>query len=302
MTTTCSIARPVRAFFSTLVAGAVAVLLAAPLAAGAAEEGVSGILKRLDQEKIEALEAYLKAHPDAEDVAAAQQVLVETFQSIGEPERAVPLLERMIAKAPTGKDMDPESYLTALNVLVQALDASGQRDKAKELVAKAREDIKGHELADRISEYVDQIAAPLKLPGVGDTLSLAFTGMGGEKVDLAEMKGKVVLVDYWATWCGPCVEELPSVKAAYDKYHAKGFEILGISLDEDKDALTAFIKEHEIPWSQDFTGKGWETELAARYGITSIPATFLVGKDGKIVARDLRGEALGEAVAKHLEL
>jgi len=117
---------------------------------------------------------------------------------------------------------------------------------------------------------------------------------------LSEYKGKVVLVDFWATWCGPCVGELPNVLEAYKKHHDAGFEILGISLDSDKAKLTAFIKQKEMPWKQYFDGKGWQTKLAQEYGINSIPATYLLDREGKIIARNLRGEALGEEVAKAL--
>ena len=106
------------------------------------------------------------------------------------------------------------------------------------------------------------------------------------------MSGKVVLVDFWATWCPPCVAEMPNVIAAYNQYHDQGFEIIGISLDQDKDALLAFTKENKMPWPQYFDGKGWSNEIAGQYGIRGIPATFLIGKDGKIAATDLRGPAL----------
>ncbi|PTY05861.1 TlpA family protein disulfide reductase [Opitutaceae bacterium EW11] len=123
----------------------------------------------------------------------------------------------------------------------------------------------------------------------------------GEPLSLKQFKGKVVLVDFWATWCGPCVAELPNVLAAYQKYHNKGFEIVGVSLDQNKDTLEKFLKEKGMTWGQYFDGKGWENVLARKYGISSIPATFLIGTDGKIVAKDLRGEALEAELAKLLK-
>ncbi len=113
------------------------------------------------------------------------------------------------------------------------------------------------------------------------------------------MQDKVILVDFWATWCGPCVAEMPNVIAAYD-YHDKGFEVVGISLDEDKAAVEKFVSDNKMPWPQYFDGKGWENELAQQFGIKGIPATFLVGKGGKIIASNLRGTDLETAIEKAL--
>lgn len=104
----------------------------------------------------------------------------------------------------------------------------------------------------------------------------------------------------WATWCGPCIAELPNVKATYEKFHDSGFEIIGISLDQDRDALTGFVKQQGLAWPQYFDGKGWSNKLAARNGIQSIPATFLLDREGRIVAMNRRGSALAEAVAQQL--
>ena len=125
--------------------------------------------------------------------------------------------------------------------------------------------------------------------------------LDGNPLSVAGYKGKVVLIDFWATWCGPCISELPNVLATYEEYHGKGFDILGISLDNEEEALKSFIAKRKMPWKQFFDGKGWGNKLAGQYGIRSIPATFLVGKDGKIVARDLRGPALKAEVAKLLD-
>ena len=131
-------------------------------------------------------------------------------------------------------------------------------------------------------------------------MDIAFTAMDGTEVDLSKMTDKVVLVDFWATWCGPCVGELPNVISAYEKYHDKGFEIIGISLDQDKGALEGFVKQRKMTWPQYFDGKGWENDLAKEFGIRGIPATFLIGKDGKIVVTDLRGDMLEQQLGKLL--
>jgi thiol-disulfide isomerase/thioredoxin len=124
--------------------------------------------------------------------------------------------------------------------------------------------------------------------------------LDGKPLSIARFKGKVVLVDFWATWCGPCIAELPNVHAAYAKHREKGFEIVGISLDSDRAKLDKFLAEKKMTWPQYFDGKGWQTKLAGTYGVNSIPATYLLDGEGKIIAKDLRGEALEAAVAKAL--
>ncbi len=124
--------------------------------------------------------------------------------------------------------------------------------------------------------------------------------VSGKPLSLASYQGKIVLVDFWATWCMPCVGELPNVIKTYDEYHAKGFEVVGISLDGDEKKLTNFLKEKKMEWPQYFDGKGWKNELAGKYGIQSIPATFLLDREGKIIATDLRGEKLEAAVKQAL--
>jgi thiol-disulfide isomerase/thioredoxin len=117
-------------------------------------------------------------------------------------------------------------------------------------------------------------------------LDLKFTALDGTAVDLSKLRGKVVLVDFWATWCGPCRAETPNVVAAYQKYHGMGFEIVGISLDQDKDAVQKYVADNKMPWPQYFDGKGWDSLIGKRFGIDSIPAMWLVGKDGKVVTQD----------------
>ena len=125
-----------------------------------------------------------------------------------------------------------------------------------------------------------------KSPGgavIGKPLKLKYANLQGKEVDLASFKGKVVLIDFWATWCGLCVNEMPNVVAAYNKYKDRGFAIMGISLDEDKKALLKFTKEHKMEWPQYFDGKEWDNIIAKRFGVAFIPCMWLIDKKGNLV-------------------
>ena len=145
-------------------------------------------------------------------------------------------------------------------------------------------------------------AAEEKAPGsdlVGKPLAIKFSAVDGRAVDIEKLRGKVILVDFWATWCGPCVREVPHVKTVYQKLHPKGFEIVGISFDEKKSALQAFVLKEKMAWPQYFDGKGWDNRMGARFGIESIPTMWLVDKKG--VLRDIdAGENLESKVQKLL--
>jgi peroxiredoxin len=120
----------------------------------------------------------------------------------------------------------------------------------------------------------------------------AMEDVDGKKVNLTDFKGKYVLVDFWASWCGPCRKENPNVVAAYKKYHDKGFEILGVSLDSSKEAWLKAIQTDGLIWHHVSDLKGWKNEAAALYGVKSVPASFLIGPDGKVIGKDLRGSEL----------
>ncbi len=138
-----------------------------------------------------------------------------------------------------------------------------------------------------------------KLDRLGQPLQLKFTALDGRETDLEKLKGKVVLVDFWATWCRPCMAELPNVKAAYEQLHPKGFEIIGISFDQDKAALEGTVAREKVSWPQYFEVNPESHKLGEHFGVSSIPSMWLVDKKG--VLRDLNArEKLAAKVEKLL--
>ncbi|MEO6883865.1 MAG: TlpA disulfide reductase family protein [Bacteroidia bacterium] len=123
----------------------------------------------------------------------------------------------------------------------------------------------------------------------------------GEPVSLSSLRGKIVLIDFWASWCGPCKEELPNVVAAYKKYKDKGFTVFSVSLDKDKKDWTDAIQKFDLTWTQVSDLAYWNSSVVKLYGLTSIPQTYLIDKDGKIIAKGLRGDDLQNKLAELLK-
>jgi thiol-disulfide isomerase/thioredoxin len=142
----------------------------------------------------------------------------------------------------------------------------------------------------------DEIA---KLEKFGEELVISGKTTEGKHFDIKDLKGKIVLVDFWATWCGPCVAEIPTIVEAHKKYKAKGFEVIGVSLDRADDDIVKYLGSRDVPWkclnSED------SNKLAEKYGVHSIPCAILIGRDGRVVSMRVRGHQLDRLLARLLE-
>ena len=218
---------------------------------------------------------------------------VQTLASVRLPaEKQQNYIAQLLSKIPS----DSRTYMLALGGVIAGM----QQKKsplavvyAKKYIAKYKET--EPEAVARLNQLIKTAAS--NVPG-GVAPDFTMNTPEGVPMKLSDHKGKVLLVDFWASWCGPCRRENPNVVAAYKKYHDKGFDVLGVSLDRTKDRWLQAIEKDGLIWHHVSDLKGWKNEAAALYGVRSIPATVLLDKEGKIIARNLRGPQLDAKLAE----
>ena len=230
---------------------------------------------------------------------AKRLVLVSEAQQMfatGTLDRGPELVQKTAAMLAADPN-DPQSAGLAMQ-LAGALEQLPGGESLAQAAYKAFGPILATSTNERVRAMGDSFAGTLRrLSLPGHPMEITGTLLNGKPFDQKSLVGKVVLIDFWATWCGPCVAEIPNVLQQYEKYHDKGFEVIGISLDQDREALEKFVAEQKVPWPILFEkpeGDGWQHPLSTFYGISGIPTVILIGRDGNVITLNARGEKLGQ--------
>ncbi|HWV68065.1 TlpA disulfide reductase family protein [Chitinophaga sp.] len=249
----------------------------------------------------DAYEAFKKS---ISDITSQEDALYPKFQEVKDNDSAKAALENSLEALRKQRHDRAKAYIKAhpespVSVnMVADMAVMGEYAPVdslyRVLTPEAQQTGAGVRLAKRL--------AVLKKSALGQPM-IDFTqnDVDGKPVRLSDFKGKYVLLDFWASWCGPCRAENPNVLKAYNKFKDKNFTVLGVSLDDKADKWKEAIKQDGMPWMEVSDLKGWRNEVAQEYGIQGIPFSFLIDPQGVIIAKDLRGAALHTKLAEILK-
>jgi peroxiredoxin len=266
-------------------------------------DGFSLLDEMGDKEAVAAMAGFARTLVDHPDPALARQARrmtiagdVEALYQARSAEGAGELIDR--AAALLEDRVDPSMARVAAQLardLAQLPGAEAVAKRAHETFMPLLEESQD----PQVRAWGEKLARGLRqLELLGQPLPLAGKLLDDSPFDPQSLAGKVVLVDFWATWCRPCVAEIPAIRAQYEKYHAAGFEVVGVSLDDDQEAVQAFVAEQDLPWPVILDSRDPQASLAEKYGIEAIPALFLLGRDGTVLSLQARGETLAALLAE----
>jgi len=247
------------------------------------------------------IEDFIRKYPDSQEAGQARLLLGQICSQFGDNEKAIKYINDFLNSPQAGKNiavkyqalyMVATSYLN-LEMFSEARESFSRIVNAKEMISER--------LRQSARMQIDRIEILKKLRIGMPAIEFETTGFDGKRIALKDFRGKVVLLDFWATWCAPCRQEMPNVVGLYKDFHGKGFEIIGISLDQDRGKLEEYLKANGITWPQIFDGKGWDKSIGRMYGVMSIPTTYLLDREGRIRYKNVRGESLRKAVKELVE-
>lgn len=242
---------------------------------------------------------FVSEYPGTPSEGSARVMLGQLYSNTGRGEEAIKQLDAYIEADYEKNEREEQMARVHLGNAYLAEERFAEAGKVFEELA-ADESL-GTRIREMASTNLERIGTLRKLKIGSEAIPFAATDIEGEDLSLSDYRGKVVLLDFWATWCAPCRAEMPNVKEVYSEYHDDGFEIIGVSMDQDRGALDRYIDEENIEWRQIFDGKGWKAELGRLYAVSSIPSTFLLDSQGRIRYKNLRGDDLEKAVEKLVE-
>ena len=248
-----------------------------------------------------AMAEKLKDHKDRELAEYARMQLIQNYLAgvmESKPGAGAKLLAEAKGYAAAGRP-NGERF-EVLRTSARILETTGEYEPALELYDVLQSTFLKSGNGELMAAAHDTTqAARIRIGMVGKKVELDGTTVDGKPFDFASLKGKVVLVDFWATWCGPCLRQIPIIKKNYEKYHDRGFEVVGISIDENRADLEGFLKDSEIPWQTLFSDNADNVAaLKKRFGVEGIPNMLLVGRDGKVITLKVMGDELGKELDK----